>query len=106
MIAQFSLFPEQASTAAPEVDAVFGFIFAVSAFFSALIALLLIYFAIKYRRRSEDFIPKPITGSVRLEAAWIIGPLGIALVMFFWATNVYFKTVRAPEDALEIYVVG
>src|SRR5262245_11892981 len=106
MIAQISLFPEQASTAASEVDAVFGFIFAVSAFFSALIAVLLIYFAIRYRRRSETFIPRPMIGSVRLETAWILGPLALALVMFFWATSVYFKTVRPPDDALEIYVVG
>jgi len=45
------LFPEQASTLAPRVDALFYFLVAVSLFFGLLIAFLIVYFAVKYRRR-------------------------------------------------------
>ena len=49
----FRLLPEQASTMAPRVDALFWFIAAVSAFFIVLVALLLLTFAVRYRRRSK-----------------------------------------------------
>ena len=51
LFAQVQLFPEQASTIAPKVDAVFFFLVAVSGFFTVLIAVLVLYFGIKYRRR-------------------------------------------------------
>src|SRR5436190_1982747 len=80
LFAEVTLFPRQASTAAAEVDELFYFILAVAVFFSVLIAALLIYFAIRYRRRSEDFVPEPIVGSARLEVAWMVGPLHLRLV--------------------------
>ena len=46
------LFPTQASTMAGQVDALYFYLVAVSAFFSLLIALLVIVFAIRYRRRA------------------------------------------------------
>ena len=46
--------PEQASSFAPEVDSLYGFLLLVTAFFTVLIAGLIIFFAIKYRRRSPD----------------------------------------------------
>ena len=51
------LFPEQASTFAPQVDALYFFLIALAVFFSLLIAGLVIYFAVKYRRRSENEPP-------------------------------------------------
>ena len=46
--------PPQASSYAGNVDALYLFLIAVTAFFSILIGALVIYFAIKYRRRSAD----------------------------------------------------
>src|SRR4051812_21683645 len=106
MLADVPLFPEQASTLAPRVDAVFFYILAVTVFFSTLIAALLLYFAIKYRRRRDDEIPRPIVGSLKLEAIWIIIPLIIVTIMFIWSTNVYFAIAEVPRDALPVYVLG
>jgi cytochrome c oxidase subunit 2 len=100
------LFPEQASTVAPQVDALFYFLIAVSVFFSLLIAGLIIYFAIKYRRRSPDELGVPIEGSTSLEALWIIIPFAITLVMFVWGASLYFTLYHIPADALEVQVVG
>ena len=51
MFTNFPFFPQQASTQAGEVDAVYFFLVSVTAFFSLLIATLIVVFVIKYRRR-------------------------------------------------------
>ena len=45
------LFPEAASTMARRVDALYFFLVGLTAFFSLLIAGLIVYFAVRYRRR-------------------------------------------------------
>jgi cytochrome c oxidase subunit 2 len=102
----FPLFPEQASTVAPQVDALYFFLVAVSIFFSALIFLLVAAFAITYRRRSQTEIPEPIEGDLRLELVWTLIPLGLTMVMFIWGASLYFTLSRPPADALEITVVA
>lgn len=106
MFAQVTLFPEQASTHAPQVDALFFFILGVTVFFTGLVTVLVIGFAIKYRRRSEDERPKRIEGSLRLEIFWSVVPLLICLVMFVWGARLYFNWAQPPDDTLEIYCVG
>src|SRR5436309_12463628 len=106
MLAQVPLFPEQASTHAPRVDALFFFLLGVSGFMSVLIAVLIVVFAIKYRRRCEAERPKAGTASLRLELTWTIIPLAISLIMFFWGAKLYFSWSQPPDDAMEIYVVA
>jgi cytochrome c oxidase subunit II len=98
--------PEQASTVAGQVDALFLFLVAFSVFFSGLIFLLVLVFAIKYRRRSDAERPKAIHGSLLLEAVWTVVPLGIALVFFVWGAYLYFVISRPPAAAMEVYVVA
>lgn len=102
----FRLMPDQASTIAGQVDALFLFLVAVTLFFAGLIFLLILVFALKYRRRSEAERPKAIHGSLVLEAFWTIVPLGIALAIFVWGAYLYFVISRPPAAAMEIYVVG
>lgn len=100
------LFPEQASTLAGRVDALYIFLVAVSVLFAGLIFLLLLYFALKYRRRSEDEQPPPVYGSFPLEAAWIGIPFILVMVMFLWGASLYFTAASPPHGALEIHIVG
>src|SRR5438094_1968711 len=103
----FPLFPEQASTIAGQTDALYFFLSGVSAFFSLLIAGLVVYFAVKYRRRSEtEPAPEPATGGTTLEIVWSVVPLGISMVIFVWGSSVFFKINRPPDDALEVWVVA
>src|SRR5207245_184036 len=74
------LFPEQASTMAPRVDNLYFFLLAVSIFFSLLIAGLIVFYAIKYRRRSPDEVGGVIAGGLALELTWTIVPLLITMV--------------------------
>jgi cytochrome c oxidase subunit 2 len=100
------LFPEQASSFAWRVDLLYTFLVGISIFFSGLIFFLLVFFAVRYRRRSEDEQPRPILGSFRLEVLWTAIPLVLVMVIFAWGARLYFTTALPPDDAMEIYVVG
>jgi len=102
----FPLFPEQASTMAAQVDLLYLFLVTVSVVFSLGIAIVLVIFAVKYRRRSEAFRPAEIHGSLLLELAWSVVPFLITIVMFVWGATVYFAMNRPPDNAIEVHVVG
>lgn len=102
----FPLFPEQASTMAARVDALYFFLVGVSVFFATLISLLIVMFAFRYRRRSAGDRPPEIVGDLRLEILWVVIPLGFTMVMFVWGAKLYFETYTPPADALEIHVVA
>jgi cytochrome c oxidase subunit 2 len=106
MFTNFPLFPEQASAQAAQVDGIYFFMLAVTAFFSLLIASLVVLFAIKYRRRHKDEIGVDIHGSLALELLWTIIPFCITMVMFAWGVKVFYDLYRPPTGAMEIYVVG
>ena len=67
------LFPEQASTMAARVDNLYFFLLAVSVFFSLLIAGLIVFYAVRYRRRSPDAVgarhPRRPAARDRLDAS-------------------------------------
>ena len=106
MFTNFPLFPQQASVQAAQVDGIYFFMLAVTAFFSLLIAGLVVLFAIKFRRRDEDEVGVAIHGSLALELLWTIIPFLICMVMFAWGAKVFFQLYRAPAGAMEVYVVG
>ncbi len=106
ILADLNWFPPQASTIAPEVDALYYFIISVTVAVSTITALLLFFFAIRYRRRRPDEVPKPIHGSLKLELAWTLIPMAFVIVMFIWSVRLYFRMIIAPDNAMEIYVTG
>src|SRR5260370_1046051 len=85
-------FPDTAAAGAAEVDLLYYFLILVSVVMTVLIFGAVAIFAVKYRRRSEDEIPKPIEGSTKLEITWSVIPFLIMLVMFGWAA----AAPRAP----------
>jgi cytochrome c oxidase subunit 2 len=91
---------------AHRVDNLFFFLCAVTGLAGIFVTLLIIVFAIKYRRRSEHDRTPRITGSVKLEMFWTLVPLAIFMVMFVWGASVFTAAARPPDDAIEIYVVG
>ena len=100
------LFPEQASTFAPDVDHLLFFLLAVAVFFTVVIFCAIFYFAIRYRRRSEQELPRHVHTGMALEIVWSVIPFGLTMIMFTWGAAIFFKESRPPEDALPIYVVG
>ena len=106
MFTNLPFFPQQASAQAAQVDAIYFFMVAVTAFFSLLIASLVVLFSVKFRRRNDDDIGVAIHGSLALELLWTFIPLGIAMVMFVWGAKVFFDLYRPPAGAMEIFIVG
>jgi cytochrome c oxidase subunit 2 len=106
MFSRLPLLPQQASTIAGEVDGVFWMLTAVSAFFSTLIAFLVIYFAIRYRRRADDERPPAVEGALALEITWTVIPFIIAMFIFVWSATVYVRLYRVPDNAMQIFVVA
>jgi cytochrome c oxidase subunit 2 len=100
------LVPDSASTFSWQVDALYFYLSGVTLFFALLISAVLIFFVIRYRRRTPYEIPRPIAGSHKLETVWTIIPFLIAMTMFAWGARVYFTQYKAPADAVEVYVVG
>lgn len=101
-----SWLPEAASTVASKVDALYFYLSGVTLFFTLLISGVLIFFVIRYRRRSPFEIPRPVAGSHKLETIWTVIPFLIAMSFFVWGAKVYFEQVRTPQVATEVYVVG
>src|SRR4030095_11571308 len=106
MSSLFQLIPEQASTMAQKVDQLFWFIIGVTAFFGILTSVVVVYFAVKYRTDDPLAVGSPITGSIPLELAWSIIPFLISIVIFVWASQVFFDLYRPPDQTLEIYATG
>ena len=105
MDTSFRLHPEQASTVAEKVDMLYFFLVGVSVFFTALIALLIIVFAIRYRK-SAIVDRTPAHPNMMLEVVWIVIPLVIVSIVFFWSIQLYYDMSRIPEEGIEIDVVA
>lgn len=105
-MSSFPLFPEAASSIAHEVDLLYFFILAVCSFFAVLVSALVVYFAVKYRRRHPDEVGADIHGSIALELLWTVIPFILAMVMFVWGADVFFRIARPPADSMEVFVVG
>src|SRR5581483_2750316 len=78
----------------------------ITAFFSLLIAGLIVYYAVKFRRRTADEVGTPLHGGMVLEVTWTVVPLMITMVLFVWGASVYFAMASPPQETLNIYVVG
>ncbi len=103
---QTQLLPQQASTMASRVDALYFFLVALTAFFTIVISAVVVYFALKYRRKTREESGVPIHGNLWLEATWTGIPLLIVLFIFGWSASIFFSMARPPADTLDIYVVG
>jgi cytochrome c oxidase subunit 2 len=103
----FRIFPDQASTVAPRVDALYLYLLIVGCVFTVLIFLAIVFLAFYYRRGANRHRARSHSGKVwMLEVTWITIPLILAMVMFAWGADVYFEIETPPADALEIQVVG
>jgi len=101
----FRLFPVQASAFAERLDRLYWFLIGVSGFFSALIIILLLVFAVKYRRRPGR-VAERTKQSLGLELIWTVIPFMLVMVIFVWGADLFLDGTIPPQGAEEIYVVG
>ena len=98
--------PPDASTVSGPVDALMAGITLIGLAFAVGVALAVAFFTIRYRRGTRVNRVLPGHEGIALELTWTIIPLIICLGMFVWATSVYSMIAHAPEDSMEVYVVG
>jgi cytochrome c oxidase subunit II len=105
MFNNFPFWPEQASTIAHRVDALFIFLLVVAGMMAVLIFVLIIYFAARFRHR-PGVRAEQIEGSNALEITWSVIPFFVFMAIFVWGSTVYFKERTPPADSTEVYVVA
>jgi cytochrome c oxidase subunit 2 len=99
------LWPDQASTMASQVDALYIYLLLVSGLMTALIFIAVAVLAIKYRRvPGRD--AHPIEGSTILEISWSVIPFFVMLTFFIWGAVIFFQERTPPANATEVYVVA
>src|SRR5260370_34514600 len=105
MQSNITLFPESASSMSSHVDYLYFFQVANLLFFAGVVAALVVYFALRYRREKSPE-SEPIHGYMILEIDWSVTPLGISLGMFVWRAGVYLLFYRPPVNCMEMYRTG
>ncbi|MCM0083130.1 cytochrome c oxidase subunit II [Geomonas sp. Red32] len=98
----------EASLASHDVDAVFIFILVIAAFFFVLTQGLLIYFAVRYRRKKGEPPAKTpyITGKQWLEVVWIVLPSLLLVGIFAYGVIIFVKMRTPIPGATDVQVTA
>ena len=89
-----------------DVDALYFFVVAVSAFFALLVAVLVIVFGVKFHRRHPGEVGARIEGNLPMELLWSVIPTVIAMVMFGWGASVFYHLRHGTQHSGMIGSVG
>jgi len=95
----------QASNFVKGVDTAFLVILSISFFFLISLTILMIVFIYKYNRKRHP-VAAQIEGNTKLEIVWVVVPLLITLLMFYYGWVGWKPMTRVPDDAMEITVYG
>jgi cytochrome c oxidase subunit 2 len=106
LLASLQTLPEQASTIAPKVDAIFWGLLAISAFMTLGLFAVITFFLIRYRATSDVDRTLSRLSPTSLEVVWTGIPILIFIGLFVWGAVVFAEASKPPADALPIYVVG
>ncbi|WP_462137155.1 cytochrome c oxidase subunit II [Candidatus Mycalebacterium sp.] len=101
-----SWLPEAASEIAPRVDNVLIAVTVISFIFFIIISVVLVVFAVKYRRRTANDKTPSITGNEPLEIAWTVVPSIILMAIFIHGLVVFNELRTPPDEAVEVTVIG
>jgi len=102
----FPLSPPSASNFSAEYDVLFYVLTGLTLFFSLIVGVAVIFFAVRYRKGSKADRSRPLYENLFLELTWTIVPLVLGLIMFYFGTSLYIKMRTPPRNATEIYVIG
>lgn len=97
--------PPQVTTNAASTDVPFYFTLWISAVAFFLIVGVMLYLAIRYRRRSpgQEAEPGPANDAV-FQLVWIVIPLVLFMDMFYLGFRGYMDVSHAPSNAMSIVV--
>ena len=101
-----SFMPPQGTKIAAQYDSLYSFIVWASVISCVILIGGMIYFALKYKRKTDNDKTAYITHNHMLEFLWSFIPLVIFLVVFGWGWYVYHQMRQMPDNALEVHVFG
>ena len=101
-----SFMPIAGTKVAQKVDSLYSFLLVISVISCVLVIGGLIYFALKYRRKTADDKTAYISHNNTLEFLWSFIPFVLFIVVFAWGWLIYRDMRSFPDDALEIHVLG
>lgn len=101
-----SFMPPAVTDIANQVDNLYSFLLWSSAISCFILIGGMIYFVMKYKRKTDNDKTPYISHNTFLEFLWSFIPLVIFLVIFAWGWYVYHQMRQMPENALEVHVFG
>lgn len=101
-----SFMPSAVTDIAKQVDSLYSFLIWASLISCLILIGGMIFFVLKYKRRTNTDKTAYITHNTFLEFLWSFIPLVIFLAVFAWGWYVYHQMRNFPDDALEVHVVG
>jgi cytochrome c oxidase subunit 2 len=104
--ATFELLAPGASSIASQTDMLFTVMLVVCGFVALTLAVLIVWFSIRYREGVRVNRSHPPSRANRLEAAWTVLPLLLFIGAFAWSAHDYAHARRVPADATPVYVVA
>jgi cytochrome c oxidase subunit II len=99
-----SLMPPQGTAISGQVDKLYEFLLIASLISSIILIGGMIYFALKYKRKTDNDKTAYITHNTFLEFLWSFIPLVIFMISFVWGWIVFHRIRNIPENALEVNV--
>ena len=96
----------QASSAAARFDALMLTLTLITGAMALVLAALIFFFSIRYRKGSKADRSNPPSGAKGLEAAWTLAPLVIFIAIFAWAAVDYMRLYDPPAGAMPVFVVA
>lgn len=101
-----SFMPTEGTQIATQVDNLYSFLLITSLIACLILIGGMIYFVMKYKRRTDNDKTAYISHNTFLEFLWSFIPLVIFLGVFAWGWYIYHDMRSMPKDALEIHVFG
>lgn len=98
--------PFQGTAISEQVDSLYGFLIISSLISFILLIGGMIWFAVKYKRRTDNDSTPDIHGHIGLEFLWSFIPFVIFMVVCIWGLLIHKDMRTMPKDAFEIQVTG
>jgi cytochrome c oxidase subunit 2 len=98
--------PPEGSTLAAQVDRFHFLIIGTTMVGSTVVGVVALWFALRYRRRSDEQLTPRVVAPVWLELVVIFSLLGMFLAFWVVGFGQYLRLQAPPDDALEVYVTA